>query len=69
MVRYGDTVMIHDGSLLDGIIGFAYDVKAEQVLVLLEREVFWSVAPDKLQVIPADRSRGPAESCYQDAYL
>jgi hypothetical protein len=51
MVRFGNTVMIHDGSALEGAVGIAYDVKPERVLVLLDREVLWPVDPQLLEVI------------------
>jgi len=51
MVRYGNTVMIRDGSPLEGAVGIAYDVKPERILVLLDREVFWAVVPEKLVVV------------------
>ena len=54
MVRYGNTVMIHDGSLLEGAIGIAYDVKPERVWVLIDREVFWGVSPENLEVVVTD---------------
>ena len=53
MVRYGNQVRICDGSPLDGCVGIAYDVKPERVLVLLDREVFWAVMPDQLEVVTA----------------
>ncbi len=53
MVRYGNRVRICDGSSLDGAVGIVYDAKPERVLVLLDREVFWPVSPEQLEVVPA----------------
>lgn len=47
--RYGEMVIIRDGSMLDGAQGVVYSVKDGQVLVLLDREVFWEVAEQRLE--------------------
>ena len=47
--RYGDKVIIRDGSSLDGTVGIAYNVKEGRVLVLLDREVFWEVSEQWLE--------------------
>jgi hypothetical protein len=52
MVRYGNRVRICDGSPLDGVEGIAYDVKPERVWVLIDREVFWAVTHEQLEVVP-----------------
>jgi hypothetical protein len=50
-VRYGDQVVIRDGSLLDGAEGIVYSVKDGQVQVLLDREVFWMVMEQWLETL------------------
>ncbi len=65
MVRYGNKVRICDGSPLDGAVGVAYDVKLERVWVLLDREVFWAVAPEQLEVIPqGEQNSGAVRTSY-----
>ena len=49
MFRYGDKVVIRDGSPLDGYAGIVYSSKDGQVQVLLDREVFWLVAEHRLE--------------------
>lgn len=47
-LRYGDKVLIRDGSRLDGTEGLVFRVKDGEVQVLLDREVFWIVAEQQL---------------------
>lgn len=49
MFRYGDKVIIRDGSMLDGAAGIVYRVNAGEVQVLLDREVFWIVSETRLE--------------------
>jgi ribosomal protein L24 len=51
MVRFGDKVVIRDGSLLDGAEGIVYSVKEGQIQVLLDREVFWMVKEPCLELV------------------
>lgn len=60
MIRYGDKVVIRDGSLLDGAAGVVYKIRDGEVQVLIDREVFWLVAEDQLE--PEDASRGDGAS-------
>ena len=47
-MKYGDKVIIHDGSRVDGCTGIVYHVNEETILVLLDKEVFWPVRRDRL---------------------
>ena len=49
MFRYGDKVIIRDGSMLDGSVGIVYRVNDNEVQVLLDREVFWIVSEPRLE--------------------
>lgn len=49
MIRYGDKVVIRDGSLLDGAVGIVYKIRDGEVQILIDREVFWLVAEDQLE--------------------
>lgn len=49
MFRYGEKVIIRDGSGLDGMAGLVYSVKDGLVQVLLDREVFWMVMENCLE--------------------
>lgn len=46
MLKFGDGVIIRDGSLLDGQNGIVYSVEGNRVAVLVDREVFWPVASE-----------------------
>lgn len=48
-LRYGDKVMICDGSRLDGCEGVVFRTKGGEVQVLLDREVFWLVTEQQLE--------------------
>lgn len=54
MFKFGDKVVIRDGSRLDGVVGIVYRVETEQISVLLDKEVIWPVKPDLLE-----RTNGP----------
>ena len=49
MFRYGDKVVIRDGTGLDGAVGIVFRVNPEGIHVLLDREVFWVVAAHQLE--------------------
>lgn len=49
MFRYGQKVVIRDGSGLDGAEGIVFRVNPEGIQVLLDREVFWIVAAHQLE--------------------
>ncbi|PLX87244.1 MAG: hypothetical protein C0614_03140 [Desulfuromonas sp.] len=58
MIRYGDKVIICDGSRLNGFVGIVYKLADDKTAhVLLEREVIWPVKIDKLELVST-----PAES-------
>ncbi|MCM2264110.1 MAG: hypothetical protein NDI73_02850 [Desulfuromonadales bacterium] len=50
-LHYGDKVKIHDGSRLDGLEGVVFRIKDGEVQVLLDQEVFWFVAEQKLETL------------------
>lgn len=50
-LRYGAKVKIRDGSKLDGCEGIVFRVKAGEVQVLLDREVFWLVTEQQLVLL------------------
>lgn len=56
MFRYGDKVIIRDGSMLDGSVGIVYRVNDNEVQVLLDREVFWIVSENRLEPAGLDRT-------------
>jgi len=49
MFRYGEKVLIRDGSKLDGTVGVVYRVNDGAVLVLIDKEVLWPVAETALE--------------------
>lgn len=50
-MKFGDKVIIRDGSQVDGCIGIVYRIEEERIFVLLEREVLWPVQHRYLEVI------------------
>lgn len=42
-MKFGDRVVIKDGSKVDGSIGVVYRMGDDTVYVLLEKEVLWPV--------------------------
>lgn len=56
MFKYGEKVIIRDGSLLDGAQGVVYRIGEQQISVLLEKEVVWHVEPGSLELV----SEGPS---------
>ncbi len=55
-MKFGDKVIIRDGSRVDGCIGIVYRIEEERIFVLLEREVLWPVPCHSLEV--TDRAPG-----------
>lgn len=49
MFKFGEKVVIRDGSKVDGLTGLVYRVEEDRISVLLEKEVIWHVEPDKLE--------------------
>ncbi len=43
-MRFGDKVIVRDGSELDGCIGVVYRLEENKAYVLLDKEVLWPVA-------------------------
>lgn len=56
MFKFGDKVIIRDGTRLDGTPGIVYRIERDQVSVLLEREVIWPV--DQVNLEPQRLNRG-----------
>lgn len=50
-MKFGDKVIIKDGSQVDGCIGIVYRIEGEQILVLLDREVLWPVEKHHLELV------------------
>jgi len=53
MLKFGDKVIIRDGSALDGVEGVVYRIADRTISVLLDREVIWPVDPDRVEKIGA----------------
>lgn len=51
MLKFGDKVMVRDGSALDGVEGVIYSIGDGNVVVLLDREVLWPVDQCDLEKI------------------
>lgn len=47
-MKFGDKVIIQDGSRVDGCVGIIYRLNEENVHVLLDREVIWPVQRDQV---------------------
>lgn len=56
MFKFGDKVIIRDGSLLDGTEGIVYRIETERLSVLLDKEVLWLVAEADLEHVAAKAS-------------
>lgn len=61
MFRYGEKVIIRDGSRLDGAVGVVYRVNNGEVQVLIDREVFWVVAETLLESAVLDEGGAGTE--------
>lgn len=53
-MKFGDKVIIRDGSKLDGCVGIVYRLEEERAVVLLDREVLWPVTFDCLELSDKD---------------
>ena len=51
MLKFGDKVIIRDGSALDGVEGIVYRLADDQISVLLDKEVIWDVVPACLELV------------------
>lgn len=49
-MKFGDKVIIRDGSMLEGCAGIIYRLEEGKAVVLLDKEVLWPVALDKLEL-------------------
>ena len=47
-MKFGDKVVIQDGSRVDGCVGVVYCLGEEMIDVLLDREVIWPVRRDRV---------------------
>jgi len=52
-MKFGDKVIIRDGSSVDGCAGVVYRLEGEVAVVLLDKEVFWPVKQTFL--VPAEQ--------------
>ena len=50
-MKFGDKVIIRDGSLLEGSNGIIYRLEEGKAVVLLDKEVLWPVAEADLELI------------------
>ena len=49
-MKFGDKVIIRDGSLLEGSNGIIYRLEEGKAIVLLDKEVLWPVAETDLEL-------------------
>lgn len=54
-MKFGDKVMVKDGSQVDGSIGIVYSMEEERAIVLLDKEVLWPVSQKNLDLLDDDR--------------
>ena len=47
-MKFGDIVIIQDGSKVDGCVGVVYRLDEKTVQVLLDKEVIWPVRRDQV---------------------
>ena len=47
-MKFGDKVIIRDGSKIDGCVGIVYRLEEETVYVLLDKEVIGPVSRDRV---------------------
>lgn len=64
MFRYGQKVVIRDGSLLDGASGVVYRAKDGPILVLIDREVLWPVSEEQLEALAPGSDEARSELNY-----
>ena len=50
-MKFGDKVIIHDGSQLEGVDGIVYKIEDDKAVVLLDREVLWPVLVKDLALL------------------
>lgn len=47
-MKYGDKIIVRDGSRVDGCVGVVSRLEDEKVHLLLDKEVPWTVRRDRL---------------------
>ncbi len=50
-MKFGDKVIVRDGSRIDGCVGIVYRLEKEKAFVLLDKEVLWPVEQYNLESI------------------
>ncbi len=50
-MKFGDKVTVKDGSLVDGCVGIVYRLEDEKAVVLLDKEVLWTVEQLSLELV------------------
>lgn len=50
-MKFGDKVVIRDGSKVDGCVGVVYRLDEESACILLEKEVIWPVKKESLEPV------------------
>ncbi len=50
-MKFGDKVIIKDGSKVDGCVGIVYHLEEEKAVVLLDKEVLWPVEQYSLELV------------------
>lgn len=50
-MKFGDKVIIRDGSQVDGCVGIIYRLEEEKAVVLLDKEVLWPVEQYSLEPV------------------
>lgn len=53
-MKFGDKVIIRDGSLLEGSVGIVYRLEEGKAVVLLDKEALWPVDQAKLELLAKD---------------
>lgn len=49
-MKFGDKVIIKDGSQVEGCVGIIYRLEDDKVVVLLDKEVLWPVNKNMLEL-------------------
>ena len=54
-MKFGDKVIIRDGSRVDGCVGIVYRLEDEKAVVLLDNEVLWPVELYSLETVDKNK--------------
>lgn len=54
-MKFGDKVVIKDGSRVDGCVGIIYRLEEDKALVLIDKEVLWPVQRHNLEPVRGAR--------------